>query len=76
MATNPYSPAGQALGFGRTGVAAVDASNNGGLGDILKNQVEDETEDEKRKRMLGLSPLQAGAGGISPAGSALFGSIR
>jgi hypothetical protein len=53
---NAYSPAGQALGFGATGVAAV--GSGGGLGDALRSQVEGETEEERKKRLLGLSTMQ------------------
>jgi hypothetical protein len=80
MATNGYSAAGQALGFGRTGVASVDADNPGGAGDLLRNQVTDETDEEKLRRKLGLSVTQSagalsGLAGASPAGKALFGSM-
>ena len=53
--------------FGLTGVASEDLSlaglgrntmNMGGLGDMLRKQRDDETEEEKRKRRLGLSKLQ------------------
>lgn len=40
-----------------------------GLGGALSKQVKDETEEERRKRMLGLSPMQ------SPAASMLLGGF-
>lgn len=40
-----------------TGVASVDL----GLGSNLSQQVQDETDEEKRKRKLGMSPLQSQA---------------
>lgn len=45
------------------GMASVDL----GLGSTLNQQVQDETEEEKRRRKLGLSALQ------SPASSLLIG---
>jgi hypothetical protein len=76
MATN-YSAAGTALGFGRTDLGIGMSVLGAGLGTALQDQVKDETDEERRRRLLGTSPLQAGgAGGISPAGSALFGSLR
>jgi hypothetical protein len=66
MATNnTYSAAGQALGFG-------SSVNSGGLGDQLSQQVGEETEEEKRRRQLGLSVTQSGA---SPAMTALLGGV-
>jgi hypothetical protein len=71
MATsNTYSAAGQALGFGRTGIAAA---SSGGLGDQLSQQVGEETDEEKLRRRLGLSLTQSGAAG-SPAARSLFGT--
>lgn len=46
---------------------ALVGSNGFGLGSNLSQQVNDETEEEKRKRKLGMSVLQ------SPAGRALAG---
>jgi hypothetical protein len=71
-----FSAAGQALGFGRTGVAPVDM-NGGGLGDALQRQVGDETEEQRKRRMLGLLPTQSGASipGASSASRALFGPM-
>ena len=79
-----FSAAGQALGFGRTGIAPVDV-NGGGLGDALRSQVESETEEERRKRLLGLSQQQmspfasqarpALSAGASAASKALFGGM-
>ena len=40
-----------------TGMASADL----GLGNTLASQVADETEEEKRKRRLGLSPMQSEA---------------
>lgn len=40
-----------------TGTASTDL----GLGSSLSQQVKDDTEDEERRRKLGLSPLQNGA---------------
>jgi hypothetical protein len=61
------SPAGRALfDFGNTGIASV-----GGLGDALKQQVQDETEEQRRRRQLGLSQLSPTGG--SPALRALMG---
>lgn len=51
--------------YGMTGFAAVDL----GLGDVLRHQVADETEEEKRKRQMGMSPLQM------PASQFLLGGI-
>jgi hypothetical protein len=47
-----------------TGVASLDL----GLGSNLSQQVKDDTEEEKRKRRLGMSALQ------SPAASMLLGT--
>jgi hypothetical protein len=70
MATNnTYSAAGQALGFGRTGVASAGPGNTGGLGDMLNQQVGDETDEEKRRKQLGLSITQ------SPAMQSLLGGV-
>jgi hypothetical protein len=69
MATNSFSAAGQALGFGRTGIASAGPGNTGGLGDQLSQQVGEETEEEKRRRQLGLSVTE----GASPAMTALLG---
>jgi hypothetical protein len=74
MATTTFSAAGQALGFGRTGVASASPVNSGGLGDQLSQQVGEETEEEKRRRQLGLSVTQSGAAGLSPASRSLFGT--
>jgi hypothetical protein len=74
MATNSFSAAGQALGFGRTGIASAGPGNTGGLGDQLSQQVGEETEEEKRRRQLGLSVTQSGAAGLSPASRSLFGT--
>ncbi len=61
-----YSPAGSALmGYGGAG----GIGGGFGLADNLSQQVKDETDDEKRKKRLGLSVLQ------SPAGRALIGGI-
>jgi hypothetical protein len=70
-----FSPAGQALGFGNSGVAAVDMIG-GGLGDLLKQQTDAETEEQRRKRLLGLLPTQSGASlpGASSAARSLFSS--
>ncbi len=46
-----------------TGIASTDL----GLGSNLQQQVQDETEEERKKRLMGLSPLQ------SPAASMLLG---
>jgi hypothetical protein len=72
MATNSISAAGQALGFGRTGIASTSPGNSGGLGDQLSQQVGEETDEEKLRRRLGLSVTQSGA---SPAMSALLGGV-
>lgn len=50
--------------FGLTGVAATDL----GLGNSLGQQVKDETDEEKKKKKLGLSALQ------SPAAQMLLGN--
>ena len=64
--------------FGLTGVAATDLTMGlgsripgalGGLGDELRRQVGDETEDEKLRKRLGLSITQSG----SLAVQSLFG---
>jgi hypothetical protein len=75
MAMNTFSAAGQALGFGRTGVASVGVGNTGGLGNQLSQQVTDETDEEKLRRKLGFSVLQQGAAGMSPASRSLFGGL-
>jgi hypothetical protein len=62
---NRLSPAGTAL-FGNTGVP-----DTFGLGSALKQQTEDEIEQERKKRLLGLSPLSPTGG--SPAIKALMG---
>jgi hypothetical protein len=70
MATNnTYSAAGQALGFGRTGVASAGPGIAGGLGDQLSQQVGEETDEEKRRKQLGLSIAQ------SPAMQSLLGGV-
>jgi len=46
-----------------TGIASTDL----GLGSNLQQQVQDETEEERKKRMMGLSQLQ------SPAAALLLG---
>ena len=53
-----------------TGIASADL----GLGSNLQQQVQDETEEERKKRLMGLSSLQSPAaqmllGGASGAGS-------
>jgi hypothetical protein len=73
MAMSSISAAGQALGFGRTGVAAVSPVSSGGLGDMLSNQVTDETDEEKLRRKMGLSVTQSGA---SPAMQSLLGVFK
>jgi hypothetical protein len=75
-----FTAAGTSLGFGRTGVGTVDAPNNGGLGGALQSEVDDESEDLKLKRKLGLLPQQnssvfSGLMGGSAAGKALMGSL-
>jgi hypothetical protein len=54
--SNQFSPAGQALGFG---------------GDQLASQVKDETDEERKKRLL----EQQRMSGMSPVGSALMNSF-
>ena len=39
----------------------ISAASDLGLGSNLSQQVQDETEEEKRKRKLGMSLLQGGA---------------
>lgn len=53
------------MGSNLTGVATMDL----GLGNQLPQQVSDETEEEKRKKRLGLSALQ------SPAAQMLLGGM-
>jgi len=50
---------------GMTGMASADL----GLGNTLASQVADETEEEKRKRRLGLSPMQSEAASMLLGGS-------
>jgi hypothetical protein len=73
-----FSPAAKMLGFdfGRTGIPSADPANPG-LGKVLRSQVEDEIEKERKRRALGLSPLpSAGSSGVSPALRALgLGSV-
>jgi hypothetical protein len=69
MATT-FSPAGSALGFGRTGIASASPGSSGGLGDQLSQQVGEETDEEKRRRQLGLSVTQQ-----SPAMQSLLGGV-
>jgi hypothetical protein len=45
------------------------ATTDLGLGDQLPQQVQDETEEERKRRALGLSPMLA----QSPAVASLFG---
>jgi len=59
MANSPYSAAGAALSLG----------GDRGLGGQLSDQVATETEDERKKRLLGLSALQSPAGKALLAGS-------
>jgi hypothetical protein len=61
------SPAGVAL-FGNTGVPDQFSA-----GDQLRQQVQDETEEERKRRALGLSPLSPTGG--SPAIRALLGGM-
>ena len=59
MANSPiYSAAGSALNLGDLG-----------LGGQLSDQVKDETDDERKKRLMGLSALQSPAGRALLAGS-------
>jgi hypothetical protein len=51
------------MGKNLTGVASMDL----GLGNQLTQQVKDETEEERKKKMLGFSALQ------SPAAQMLLG---
>ena len=53
--------------FGLSGVASTDLSM--GMGDALRGQVDAETEEERRRRLLGLSAQQGG----SLAAQSLFG---
>jgi hypothetical protein len=62
---NRLSPAGVAL-FGNTGVA-----DTFGLGSALRQQTEDEIEQERKRRQLGLSQLSPTGG--SPTIKALLG---
>jgi hypothetical protein len=60
MTTNsPYSAAGTALNL----------SGDLGLGGSLGQQVKDETDEERKKRLMGLSALQSPAGKALLAGS-------
>ena len=54
-----------AKGQNLTGVAAMDL----GLGSQLPQQLKDETEEEKKKRQLGMSAMQ------SPAAQMLLGGL-
>jgi hypothetical protein len=71
-----FSAAGRALGFdfGRTGVASADPANPG-LGNDLRQRVQDELEEARKRRLLGLDPRQSGIGlpGTTAAGRSLFG---
>jgi hypothetical protein len=60
MATNSYFG-----GKNLTGVASMDL----GLGNQLPQQVKDETEEEKKKRQMGMSAMQ------SPAAQMLLGGF-
>jgi hypothetical protein len=78
MARSPLSPAGQNL-FGQVGVEG--ATTGGGLGTMLQSQVGEETEEERKKRLLGISTMQTSPlakvgspfASASPAGRSLFG---
>lgn len=54
-----------------TGVATVDL----GLGSNLTQQVQDETDEEKRRRRLGLSPLQSQAASMLLGGMGGVGQV-
>ena len=64
--------------FGLSGVAASDLTMGmgsamnpmAGPGDMLRGQIDQETDEERRKRLLGLSQMQQGG---SLAASSLFG---
>jgi hypothetical protein len=56
---SPYSAAGTALNL----------NGDLGLGSSLASQVATETEDERKKRLMGLSALQSPAGRALMAGS-------
>ena len=56
------------MGLSPAGSALVPTGGGFGLGSSLSQQVKDETDEEKRKKALGLSVMQ------SPAGRALAGA--
>jgi hypothetical protein len=63
-----FSPAGTALGFGRSGADYSDALGSG---------VPAESEEEKKKRLAQIAQAQNRISGtLSPAGAALFGSAN
>jgi hypothetical protein len=60
-----------------TGIASADLGlGSGGLGDMLRPQLADETEEEKRRRRLGLSPTSfaSAAQALGMGGGGLGGS--
>ncbi|MGY4614776.1 hypothetical protein ACVWZ4_000003 [Bradyrhizobium sp. USDA 4472] len=54
-----------------TGIASSDL----GLGSNLQQQVQDETEEERKKRLMGLSPLQSPAAQMLLGGTSGVGSV-
>lgn len=61
--------------FGQTGVS--DLGLGFGAGDALNSQVKDLTEEERRRRMLGLGPVNHlfGTGGMGSGFTGGYGSI-
>jgi hypothetical protein len=60
-------------GLSPAGSALVGGTGGFGLGTSLSQQVQDETEDEKRKKRLGMSMLQSPAGRALAGGGAMLG---
>lgn len=57
--------------FGMTGFAAADLGF--GLGGALRDQVKDETDEEKKRRQAGMSPLQMPAAQMLLGGGMGYG---
>jgi hypothetical protein len=61
-----------AMDFGMTGVASPTSAAGAGLGDLLGQQQQDETEEQRKKRLSG----QQDQPGTSAAVRDLFGGLN